>query len=385
MPGVLLPQAADASPDAGPVRWSPPRSGEFVTHATGIAPLITPECLARVAEGIDIWDAWPLQQPDGAVADLGAGRHLWMALGAPRFPDPDERHAHARIHLLLRTGDVWQHLGPAMPDGFSPGSREWSGSAVLDEVTGAVTLYFTATGQRGEAVPTFLQRLFTATATLVLRDRPALTDWRDLCELVERDAAHYMASDEGTGTVGTIKAFRDPAFFRDPVDGSSHVLFAASAAGSASAYNGVVGLASAVDGQWQILPPIVSADGLNNELERPHVVFRQGLYYLFWSTQRHVFDPAGPIGPTGLYGMVASTLRGGDWQPLNGTGLVFGNPPQAPAQAYSWLVMPDLAVTSFVDDWGRDEDKETRNFGGTFAPFLELELDGNRARLVSGR
>ncbi len=132
---------------------------------------------------------------------------------------------------------------------------------------------------------------------------------------------------------------------------------------------------------WELLPPIVSADGLNNELERPHAIFHEGLYYLFWSTQRHVFDPGGPTGPTGLYGMVASSLRG-DWSPLNGTGLVFRNPPSAPAQAYSWLVMPDLKVTSFVDDWGVSEGKERRNFGATFAPTLSLSLEGNDARLI---
>ena len=37
--------------------------------------------------------------------------------------------------------------------------------------------------------------------------------------------------------------------------------------------------------------------------------------------------------------------------PLNGTGLVFANPDTAPKQAYSWLVLPDLQVTSFIDAW----------------------------------
>ncbi|WP_306286219.1 glycoside hydrolase family 68 protein [Sphingomonas sp. Ant20] len=92
-------------------------------------------------------------------------------------------------------------------------------------------------------------------------------------------------------------------------------------------------------------------------------------------TQRHVFDPAGPTGPTGLYGMVSDSLFG-EWKPLNGTGLIVANPEEAPAQAYSWFVFPDLSVTSFVDDWGTDG---VRRFGGTFAPFLHLRLDGDKA------
>src|SRR5690606_34212386 len=100
------------------------------------------------------------------------------------------------------------------------------------------------------------------------------------------------------------------------------------------------------------------------------------------STQKQVFDPQGPAGPTGLYGMVSERLMDG-WRPLNGTGLVFGNPSQAPQQAYSWLVMPDLQVTSFVDDWGNAAPGgPDRRFGGTFAPMLRLRLDGAEASLA---
>ena len=102
---------------------------------------------------------------------------------------------------------------------------------------------------------------------------------------------------------------------------------------------------------WRLMPPVLSADGLNNELERPHVVKHGQLHYLFWSTQRHVFNPEGLVGPTGLYGMVSERLGGG-WRALNGSGLVFSNPAEAPAQAYSWLVLPDHSVASFVDHWG---------------------------------
>ena len=367
-----------------PSRWIAPASGSFCTPSSSVAPLLTPSDFAAIAPGLDVWDAWPVQQADGHPADIGGGRTLWMALGAPHFADPDLRHSHARIHLLLAQDGGWTHLGPAMPEGFSPGSREWSGSAVIDPSDDTLTLYFTATGQRGEGEPSFLQRLFRARATLQRGERPQLADWRDLAEVLVRDPAHYMASDQGTGTIGTIKAFRDPAYFLDPQSGRSYLLFTASAAQSSSDYNGVIGMATACDEQldkWQVGPPLVSADGLNNELERPHAIYRDGRYYLFWSTQSHVFDPSGPVGPTGLYGMVASDLMG-EWRPLNGTGLVFANPPGAPAQAYSWLVMPDLRVTSFVDDWGPDDGKVTRNFGGTFAPMLSLEIDGDEVRLA---
>jgi levansucrase len=374
-----------AAPDLACSHWTSAQVAAIVRDAHA-APSIGDNDVIRVAPDIDIWDAWPVQDADGTPSDLGDGETLWMALGAPQFPDPDERHGHARIHLVARSAAAWRHIGPAMPEGFSPGSREWSGSAVLADDRETLRLYFTAAGRRGEAETSFEQRLFRADATLVRDDAGfSLVDWRDLTELFARDPAWYMASNAGHGAVGTIKAFRDPAYFRDPADGNHHLFFAGSLAGSKSAFNGVIGSASAPAGApdaWRIQPPLLSADGLNNELERPHVVHHAGLYYLFWSTQRHVFNPAGPIGPNGLYGMVASQLSG-PWEPLNGTGLVLANPEATPLQAYSWLVLPDLEVTSFIDSWGTDgAEGSARRFGATFAPMLRLVLDGTHAGLA---
>ncbi|MBB5984817.1 glycoside hydrolase family 68 protein [Sphingobium lignivorans] len=365
--------------------WSADHVAAIGPLASFAAPLIGAADLADALPELGLWDAWPVQNDDGSIHRFADGASLWMALGAPWFENPDDRHAHARIHLLLRQASGWRSLGPAMPEGFAPGSREWSGSAIMDADGGGLTLYFTAAGTRGEAQPTFGQRLFQARARLAENaDAPRLTDWRDLRESVALDERLYMDPLSGGGGIGTIKAFRDPGFFRDPATGEAWLFFTGSRAGSASAFNGVIGAARGAGGPddpWRIVPPVISADGLNNELERPHVIHHAGLYYLFWSTQSHVFDPAGPVGPTGLYGMVSDRLEG-EWRPLNGTGLVIANPPEAPRQAYSWLVLPDLRVTSFVDDWGHGADHaDTRRFGGTFAPFLALALDGERARL----
>ncbi|OAN52535.1 glycoside hydrolase family 68 protein [Sphingobium sp. TCM1] len=350
-----------------------------ISAAPPASQLIDAGDFTRISPAIDIWDAWPVQQRDGTPLVLQDGVQLWMALAAPHFADPDERHGHARIHLFRHENGRWDHLGPAMPEGFSPGSREWSGSAIFDEASAEIILYFTAAGYRGETEPGFAQRMFSARARLA--DDGRLTGWHALTEVIPTDPAFYMPT-SGGGQIGTIKAFRDPAYFRDPADGRHYLFFAGSLAGSQSAYNGVVGFASASADQpdrWTIAPPLISADGLNNELERPHVVHHQGLYYLFWSTQRHVFNPDAATGPTGLYGMVGDTLAG-PWRPINGSGLVFANPPQAPAQAYSWMILPDLSVTSFVDDWGSGTE---RRFGGSFAPFVHLRLDGDKGGLVS--
>ncbi len=380
--GSLSPTALSAA--FNPFVWEAAHVSAIGQARLRDAPLIEAGDFARISPEIDLWDAWPVQDVAGNPAVLGDRDTLWMALAAPHRDDPDERHGLARIHLFQCGREGWRHLGPLFPEGFTPGSREWSGSAVLADDGRSLTIYFTATGVRGEGTLSFGQRLFSARATLqALGDGYRFGEWRDLTEFVSREPAWYMASEAGTGSVGTIKAFRDPAYFFDAASGEHWMFFAASLANSTSPFNGAVGAAVSTDPareKWTILPPVVSADGLNNELERPHVVVHGGSYYLFWSTQAHVFNPDGPVGPTGLYGLVSDRLDGG-WRPLNGTGLVFANPPEAPAQAYSWLVLPDLSVTSFVDNWGR-EPAEPRRFGASFAPALHLRLDGANAVLA---
>ncbi len=200
------------------------------------APLIEAGDFARISPDIDLWDAWPVQDIAGNPAVLGNGDTLWMALAAPHRDDPDERHGLARIHLFQCAGGGWRHLGPLFPEGFTPGSREWSGSAVLADDGRSLTIYFTATGVRGEGALSFGQRLFSARATLQAQgDGYRFEAWRDLTEFVSRDPAWYMASDAGTGSVGTIKAFRDPAYFFDAASGEHWVFFAASLANSAAA------------------------------------------------------------------------------------------------------------------------------------------------------
>lgn len=351
------------------------------TERGNLAPVIGETDFTAIGD-IGVWDAWPVLTRDGRIASSD----LWMALAAPWFDDPEERHGSARIYLLQKTARGWLNLGPAMPDDFSPGSREWSGSAYLEADGSTLTLYFTAAGHRGEKTTSIDQRLFEAQATSIFEDGQWRTDnWRNLKETVARDPSIYMDPTAGSGSIATIKAFRDPAYFLDPKTAQHWLLFTGSLASSASPFNGAIGAAVASGAQprdWKMLPPIISADGLNNELERPHVIFANDLYYLFWSTQSHVFNPQGAVGPTGLYGMVATTMSG-TWTPLNLSGLVIANPPEAPRQAYSWYVLPDLSVTSFVDDWGHAADADgVKRFGGSFAPFLQLELDGAKALIV---
>lgn len=327
---------------------------------------------------LTVWDAWPLLTEDGCIYRDASSAELWFALAAPRFADPDARHAHARIHLLRRSGDGFEALGPAFAEGYTPGSREWSGSAAIGK-TGIVTLRFTAAGRCGEAALTFEQRLFESRG--VLGDDGRIANWTPPHEILAADGAIYRRADQAEGEIGKIKAFRDPELFRDPGGAGDFLTFAASSAATPGEFDGLVGLARLnPDGTATPLAPLIDASGFNNELERPHLRMFDGRYYLFWSTQAQVFVPGAGSWPTGLYGATAESLAG-PWTLLNGSGLVAANPPSAPAQAYSWLVLPDGTVTSFIDRWAARGEPE---FVGAFAPFARLQFFGEQVTLADG-
>ena len=341
--------------------------------------------VVALVPGLDLWDCWPLALADGRTASV-AGRHYWFFLSAPQFADPVERHAHARIRLLSRGADGWRDHGNALPDGLNPGSREWAGSAVLDADGATVTLWFTAAGRRGEAALTFEQRLFVATATL--RDS-GLTGWSEPEEFVRADGAVYRRADDLIERgPGTLKAFRDPFYFCDPVAGSEHMVFTASAGWTEDSHNGMVGLATRGPDGWALDVPLIEAIGTNNELERAQLHWRNGRYYAIWSTQSHTFAPGTPAGPNGLYGMVGETLRG-PWRPVNGSGLIAANPAEEPAQTYSWCLTGEDEVWSFVDYWGlagRDPvagpGLMRAQVGGTAAPVFRLAFADDQVTVV---
>jgi levansucrase len=378
--------------------WAAAHVASIADSPVPEAPILIAENVRRILPDIDLWDMWPLQNRDGSTSIIrdkgGEAGTLWMALSAPAYPDPGQRHGAARIRLLYSQGDVWHDCGAVMPDGLNPGSREWSGSAILGDDGQQITLFFTAAGRAGDGGSSYEQRLFQTRGLLDLSGNlPLISQWSSATESVVSDGETYVAVNQRDGVPGAIKAFRDPFWFRDPADGQSYILFTGSLAVSSSAYNGAVGIARALssDGMadFTLMPPILHADELNNELERPHIIVKNGHYYLFWSTQRRTFNPDGPTGPNGLYGMVAPALFG-PYVPLNGTGLVLANPADEPTQCYSWQVLDDLTVISFIDHWGikgRDVGTDPillrSNFGGTPAPFHHIALNGNRSQLLT--
>lgn len=377
-----------------PTEWSPAIIARIKPDAARTAPIITAADARPILPDLDVWDMWPLATADGTAARIptrmGVGT-LWFALAAPQCPDPIDRHGLARIRLLWLVGATWHDCGNALPDLFAPGSREWSGSALLEADGVTVHLLFTAAGTRGEHPLTVQQRLFHTKGQLdPAGGTPRIDSWTPAREIIVADDQTYLRVPAAPGLPGQIKAFRDPGIFHNPKDGKTYLVFAASIKAESHRHCGAVGLAVARDASlehWDVLAPIITAIGVTDELERPHLLFRDEKFYLFWSTQNQVFTPGGPAGPTGLYGMVGEQITG-PYCPLNGDSLVIANPPAEHLQAYSWWVLGDGSVISFIDYWGLqgralvDHPALIRShFGGVPAPVLQLRIEGVRVVL----
>ncbi len=377
-PNDMVTSAAHWSLDAARAASDQPPAALPVIGAADVRPIVP---------GHDLWDMWQIARTDGSTV-IVEGHSWWFFLATPQLDDPEARHDHARMRLTSHGANGWRDHGWVFAPGFTPGSREWSGSAVLEDDGVTLTMYFTAAG-RADGPPSFEQRLFETRARFAVMDgKPILEGWTTPIESVAADGHWYAVAAEVEAPAHGIKGFRDPGYFRDPADGSEYLLFVGNAGWTDTWPNGVIGAAQRKGDGWTLRPPMVDALGVNSELERPHIVMRDDHYYLFWSTQARRF--AGGIGaPTGLYGMVAESISG-PWRPINGTGLVAGNPPSEPYQAYCWWVTGEGEVISFVDYWGLDgtglpADPAGRRarFGGTAAPWFRLAFEGDRVTIIA--
>lgn len=362
-----------------------------------------------MSDTLFIWDTMPLRDLDGNVVSVD-GWSVIFTLAAPRNPDSPEfkdengnynikadwenRHGNARMHYWFsRTGKDWIYGGRVMQEGTSPTTREWAGGPILLDNDGTVDLYYTAVTP-GATICKVQGRIVTSDTGVTCED------FNEVDELFEADGKMYQ-----TEAQNPYWNFRDPWPFRDPKSGRLYMLFEGNVAGvrgthvigkdemgdvppghdelGGSRYQcGCIGIAMALDAKgdkWETLPPLVTATGVNDQTERPHFVFQDGRYYLFTISHKYTYAE-GLTGPDGVYGFVADELLG-DYQPMNGSGLVLGNPSAQPFQTYSHYVMPNGLVTSFIDSVPTDVETTGMEYriGGTEAPTVKIVLKGNNS------
>ena len=162
-------------------------------------------------------------------------------------------------------------------------------------------------------------------------------------------------------------------------------------------YSGSVGIAVAPDPDnlfvWKRLPSIFSAECVNQQLELPRFVFKDGKYYLFIASHDFTFPKdLRDTGLDALYGFVSDSLYG-EYTPLNESGLVLGNPEDNPIQTFAWVVLPNEVVLSFINYTNLGEvspeqlsqqsiEFQRDRFGGTLAPTIQIEISGDKTQVI---
>lgn len=390
-----------------------------------------------------VWDTWTLTDERSHQLSF-KGWEIAFSLVADRNAGYtfDDRHTEARLGYFFRKADVpaderpenggWIYGGHVFPDGATGAifddqsfshQTEWSGSTRLFDGN-KLRVFYTAVAfyrnddgsNRKPYDPHLVQsegRIFAD------EDGVWLTGFRDQHDLLVADGEYYQ-----TGEQNEFFNFRDPFTFEDPAHpGETYMTFEGNSAfdrGDPAACTeadlgyregeqygetieevrasgaifqiGNVGLAQAQNlalTQWEFLPPILSANCVTDQTERPQIYIQDGKYYLFTISHRSTYA-AGLDGPEGVYGFVGNGIRS-DFQPVNqGSGLALGNPtnlnfaggqPFAPDfnqpfghfQSYSHYVMPGGLVTSFIDSIGTEGDFRR---GGSHAPTVKLNISG---------
>ncbi len=395
-----------------------------------------------------VWDTWTLTNGDADQFSY-KGWEVIFSLVADRNLGFDERHTYAKLGFFFRKADIpveqrpenggWTYGGLVFPDGASGAiyedqsfshQTEWSGSTRIFSGNKLRTFYTAVAFYRdaaGQDVKPADPRIVQTEGRIFADDTGVwLTGFRDQHQLLVPDGTLYQTKDQNSSV-----NFRDPFTFTDPAHpDKTFMVFEGNTAGNreevectaedlgydpadpqrevpvgegveggppeipsdANLRMGNVGLAVADNKaltKWHFLPPILSANCVTDQTERPQIYIKDGKYYIFTISHRSTFAP-GIDGPEGVYGFVGDGVRS-DFEPVNrGSGLALGSPsnlnyavgfPFAPDfnqhpgqfQAYSHYVMPDGLVQSFIDSIGTSDDFRR---GGTLSPTVRVDING---------
>ncbi|MEO1454977.1 MAG: glycoside hydrolase family 68 protein [Pseudomonadota bacterium] len=383
--------------------WPASAAGAMSLNTSNTFPYLIPPT-EPFEQGVYVWDAWPVRTPDGAVAEID-GWTVLVGLTAETDAGSDFQFYTRSTWRYYYTKDgTWTPGGVIFQRTEALGSRQWAGSTIYDPDTGRISFYYTAVGSLdaesleadmptrelgaghpGAGRPNTTQRMAVVDAAVAAgANGISFSDFGEHRVILEADGEIYT-TEEAFIPNNVIYNMRDPHYFRDPSNGREYILFTANAAGLPDPYNGAVGIAEKRDGTWVLQRPIIVAPGVSSQLERPHVVVREDGIYVFFST--HAFTYADGIsGPEGLYGFYnASGDIHGHFTPMNGTGLVMGNPPESSVQTYSYLVLPDGKVMSYINTpygYGSDPDSE-REFFGAPGPLVQIGFQDGKSSLIA--
>ncbi|MFT9179045.1 MAG: glycoside hydrolase family 68 protein [Zymomonas mobilis] len=343
-----------------------------------------------------LWDTWPLRDINGNPVSF-KGWNVIFSLVADRNIPWNDRHSHARIgYFYSKDGKSWVYGGHLLQESANTRTAEWSGGTIMAPGSrNQVETFFTSTlfdknGVREAVAAVTKGRIYADSEGVWFKGFDQSTD------LFQADGLFYQNYAENN-----LWNFRDPHVFINPEDGETYALFEANVAtvrgeddigedeigpvpantvvpkdaNLCSASIGIARCLSPDRTEWELLPPLLTAFGVNDQMERPHVIFQNGLTYLFTISHDSTYAD-GLTGSDGLYGFVSENGIFGPYEPLNGSGLVLGGPASQPTEAYAHYIMNNGLVESFINEI-IDPKSGKVIAGGSLAPTVRVELQGH--------
>ncbi|MCO7176102.1 glycoside hydrolase family 68 protein [Sporolactobacillus kofuensis] len=392
------------------------------------------------AQGLDVWDSWPLQNADGTAADY-KGYHIVFALAG----DPKNGNDTSIYLFYQKIGDhslqSWKNAGRVFKDSdkyvaddphLKYQTQEWSGSATLTK-DGKVRLFYTdfsgapedgGTGDGNQVLSTAQINLSQNDSDTLkvdgVSDHKSIFDGGDgtLYQTVQqfRDAGMYLSPDNHTlrdphyvednghkylvfeGNTGTKDGYQGEAsLFNRAYYGGSHTFFESekenllnsSKKTLASYANGALGIIELNNDYSlkKVMKPLITSNTVTDEIERANVFKMNGKWYLFTDSRGAKMTING-IGDKDVYmlGFVSDSLTG-PYHPLNKSGLVLNMnlDPNDLTFTYSHFAIPqaqgnNVVITSYMTNRGFFADHKA-----TFAPSFLLNIKGSKTSVVPNR
>ncbi|RYM05564.1 hypothetical protein EWH99_05755 [Sporolactobacillus sp. THM7-7] len=382
---------------------------------------------------LDVWDSWPLQNQDGTVADYH-GYHIVFALAGQ--PKTLETFIYVFYQKIGETSiESWKNAGRVfgVQDSINSNdpylshqTEEWSGSAV--KLGDEIRLFYTDYSGAGPVGTGDSNQVLTTAKVHVSLDDGQLkiagTD--DHKSVFPGDGKFYQNvsqfHDEGLWNSGDNFTLRDPHYVEDnghkylvfegntgTEDGyqgelslynkayyggddtffktEQHHIFLSPKKKLATLANGALGIIELNDdfSLKKVLPPLVTANLVTDEIERANVFKLNGKWYLFTDTRggKMALDS---ISSDMIYmlGYVSDNLTG-PYKPLNQTGLVLSQNENwfSRTWTYSYFnLLPsdptdkNVVVTSYMTNRSISDTDHS-----TFAPSFLLTIDGDKTQV----
>lgn len=372
-------------------------------------------------EHLDVWDSWPIQE----IANWNGYQLAVAMMGMPGYNDN-------HIYLLYnKYGDNnlanWKNAGPIFGYNATDLLQQWSGSAIVNK-DGSIQLFYTKVDTSDK---TNNQKIASATLYLTIENGEVkISKIANDHVVFEGDGINYQTYEQWhkTNTGADNVAMRDAHVIEDEA-GNRYLIFEASTGkqeyqgldqiynwnnyGGDDAYkikslfrllanhdmesraswaNAAIGILRLDNNETnpqvaQVYKPLLTANMVSDEIERPDIVKLGDKYYLFAATRlnRGSNDDAWmaadkAVGDNvAMIGYVSESLTGG-FKPLNESGVVLtaSVPANWRTATYSYYAVPiqgqsdKVLITSYITNRNHVAGND---YESTWAPSFLLQIN----------